>query len=55
MRTLIFDTRSRLAVNAGVLVGWVLLSGATLAVCTWALRRRDVRVAGAGGKAANPT
>lgn len=58
MRTVVFNTASRLGTDAGVLLFWAMLSAGTMALFTWWVRRRDRdrnrgrRGAGAGSKKA---
>ncbi|KAG8994623.1 hypothetical protein FRB94_012637 [Tulasnella sp. JGI-2019a] len=42
-RTILFDTKNHLARNAGVLIGWIVLSFITIALFTWMTRREEVR------------
>ncbi|KIO25208.1 hypothetical protein M407DRAFT_244144 [Tulasnella calospora MUT 4182] len=41
VRTIIFNTKNRLGLNAGVLLAWVALSMITVPLFTWLLRRED--------------
>ncbi|KAG8938119.1 hypothetical protein FRC04_009513 [Tulasnella sp. 424] len=41
VRTIIFNTKNRLGLNAGVLVAWVVLSMITVPLFTWLMRRKD--------------
>ncbi|CAE6469862.1 unnamed protein product [Rhizoctonia solani] len=43
VRTILFNTKNRLGLNAGVLLGWVLLSCITILLFTVIMRRRDER------------
>ncbi|KIJ68923.1 hypothetical protein HYDPIDRAFT_144365 [Hydnomerulius pinastri MD-312] len=42
MRTIVFNTQSYLAQNAGVLIGWSLMSSMTLIGFTWYFRRCEI-------------
>ncbi|KAG9019318.1 hypothetical protein FRB90_004031, partial [Tulasnella sp. 427] len=41
VRTIIFNTKNHLGVNAGVLLAWVVLSMITVPLFTWLMRRKD--------------
>ncbi|KAG8926597.1 hypothetical protein FRC01_008640, partial [Tulasnella sp. 417] len=41
IRTIIFNTKSKLGLNAGVLLAWVVLSMVTVPLFTWIIRRKD--------------
>ncbi|KAG9043519.1 hypothetical protein FS837_009467 [Tulasnella sp. UAMH 9824] len=41
VRTIIFNTKNRMGVNAGVLLAWVALSMITVLLFTWLVRRKD--------------
>ncbi|KAG8950615.1 hypothetical protein FRC04_007239 [Tulasnella sp. 424] len=41
MRTIIFNTKNRMGLNAGVLLAWVVLSMITVPLFTWLMRRKD--------------
>ncbi|KAG9047508.1 hypothetical protein FS837_002093 [Tulasnella sp. UAMH 9824] len=41
VRTIIFNTKDRLGLNAGVLLAWVVLSMITVPLFTWLMRRKD--------------
>ncbi|KAG8947115.1 hypothetical protein FRC04_010966 [Tulasnella sp. 424] len=41
IRTIIFNTKSRLGLNAGVLLAWLALSMVTVPLFTWVVRRKD--------------
>lgn len=41
VRTVVFNTASRLGTDAGVLLFWAMLSAGTMALFTWWVRRRD--------------
>lgn len=43
IRTIIFDTKNHLATNAGILLGWIVLSVITITLFTYLVRRKDVR------------
>ncbi|KAF8602424.1 hypothetical protein BDV93DRAFT_444098 [Ceratobasidium sp. AG-I] len=43
VRTILFDTKNHLGLNAGVILGWVALSCVTIPLFTIIMRRRDVR------------
>lgn len=43
IRTILFDTKNHLGLNAGVIIGWVVLSMITIPLFTIFMRRRDVR------------
>ena len=43
IRTIIFNTKSHLSLNAGVLIVWIALSWFTIALFTWFMRRGDVK------------
>ncbi|KAF8602433.1 hypothetical protein BDV93DRAFT_524025 [Ceratobasidium sp. AG-I] len=43
LRTILFGTKNHLGLNAGVILGWVALSCATIPLFTILMRRRDVR------------
>ncbi|EGO22942.1 hypothetical protein SERLADRAFT_362324 [Serpula lacrymans var. lacrymans S7.9] len=45
MRTIVFNTYSLLARNAGILLGWALLSCCTLVLFTWQGRRSEMNAA----------
>ncbi|KAG9019841.1 hypothetical protein FRB90_003430 [Tulasnella sp. 427] len=42
VRTIIFNTKSHLGVNAGVLIAWIVLNFITIVAFTWFIRRRTV-------------
>lgn len=41
VRTIIFNTKNRLGLNAGVLLAWMVLSMITVPLFTWLMRRKD--------------
>lgn len=41
IRTIIFNTKNKLGLNAGVLLAWVALSMVTVPLFTWIVRRKD--------------
>ncbi|KAG8911645.1 hypothetical protein FRC01_005605 [Tulasnella sp. 417] len=41
IRTIIFNTKNHMGVNAGVLLAWVVLSMITVPLFTWLMRRKD--------------
>ncbi|KAG8950622.1 hypothetical protein FRC04_007246 [Tulasnella sp. 424] len=41
VRTIIFNTKNRLGLNAGVLLAWLVLSMITVPLFTWLLRRKE--------------
>ncbi|KAG8952839.1 hypothetical protein FRC00_006594 [Tulasnella sp. 408] len=43
IRTIIFNTKNKLGLNAGVLLAWVALSMVTVPLFTWIVRRKDER------------
>ena len=43
IRTILFDTKNHLGLNAGVILSWVALSCVTIPLFTILIRRRDVR------------
>lgn len=43
VRTILFDTKNHLGLNAGVILGWCALSAVTIPLFTILMRRRDVR------------
>jgi hypothetical protein len=43
VRTILFDTKNHLGLNAGVILGWCALSCVTIPLFTVLMRRRDVR------------
>ncbi|KAG8907501.1 hypothetical protein FRB99_003874 [Tulasnella sp. 403] len=48
VRTIIFNTKSHLGLNAGVLIAWIILSCITIPLFTWWMRRKDVKAAAPG-------
>ncbi|KAG8734174.1 hypothetical protein FRC12_018622, partial [Ceratobasidium sp. 428] len=44
VRTILFDTKNHLGLNAGVILGWCVLSCVTIPLFTILMRRRDERV-----------
>ncbi|KAG8735063.1 hypothetical protein FRC10_011020 [Ceratobasidium sp. 414] len=43
VRTILFNTKNHLGLNAGVILGWCALSCVTISLFTILMRRRDVR------------
>ncbi|CAE6462307.1 unnamed protein product [Rhizoctonia solani] len=43
VRTILFATKNHLGLNAGVIIGWIVLSCITIPLFTMLMRRRDVR------------
>ncbi|KAG9047650.1 hypothetical protein FS837_001778 [Tulasnella sp. UAMH 9824] len=41
VRTIVFNTKNHMGVNAGVLLAWVVLSMITVPLFTWLVRRKD--------------
>ncbi|CAE6527088.1 unnamed protein product [Rhizoctonia solani] len=43
VRTILFATKNHLGLNAGVIIGWIVLSCVTIPLFTILMRRRDIR------------
>ncbi|KAG8987044.1 hypothetical protein FRB90_003625 [Tulasnella sp. 427] len=41
IRTIIFNTKNKMGLNAGVLVAWIVVSLITVPLFTWLMRRKD--------------
>lgn len=42
VRTIIFNTKSHMGLNAGVLICWIVLNFVTITAFTWFIRRRTI-------------
>ena len=51
-RTLIFNTKSHLGLNAGVLIAWIVLSMVTIPIFAWFVRRQEQKAAAKAALAA---
>lgn len=54
-RTLIFNTKSRLGLNAGVLISWIVLSLFTLPLVVFLVRRKEMAAAREASENADET